>query len=115
AQWLIDRCLQRAHSAAKGAGMCIGLIADLAVGAEPGGSQGWSRQSELLPSLSVGAPPDIINRAGQNWGVAAFSPEGLQQNGYRAFIEMLRANLAHAGGLRIDHAMGLQRLWVIPQ
>jgi 4-alpha-glucanotransferase len=115
AQWLIDRCLQRAHSAAKGAGMCIGLIADLAVGAEPGGSQGWSRQSELLPSLSVGAPPDLINRAGQNWGVAAFSPEGLQQNGYRAFIEMLRANLAHAGGLRIDHAMGLQRLWVIPQ
>lgn len=115
AQWLIDRCLQRAHSAAKSAGMHIGLIADLAVGAEPGGSQGWSRQTELLPSLSVGAPPDIINRAGQNWGIAAFSPEGLQQSGYRAFIEMLRANLAHAGGLRIDHAMGLQRLWVIPQ
>ncbi|MGE8064733.1 4-alpha-glucanotransferase [Pseudomonas sp. NPDC089569] len=113
-QWLISRCLERAQAAARGSGMSIGLIADLAVGADGGGSQAWSRQDELLASLTVGAPPDILNRAGQGWGISAFSPEGLVRNGFRAFIEMLRANFAHAGGLRIDHVMGLQRLWVIP-
>lgn len=113
-QWLISRCLERAQAAARSSGMRIGLIADLAVGADGGGSQAWSRQDELLASLTVGAPPDILNRSGQGWGISAFSPEGLVRNGYRAFIEMLRANFAHAGGLRIDHVMGLQRLWVIP-
>ncbi|RON22043.1 4-alpha-glucanotransferase [Pseudomonas lini] len=113
-QWLIARSLERAQAAARGAGMGIGLIADLAVGADGGGSQAWSRQDELLASLTVGAPPDILNRSGQGWGISAFSPEGLVRNGFRAFIEMLRANFAHAGGLRIDHVMGLQRLWVIP-
>ena len=114
AQWLIARCLERAQQAARGSGMGVGLIADLAVGADGGGSQAWSRQDELLSGLTVGAPPDILNRAGQGWGISAFSPEGLKRNGFRAFIEMLRANFAHAGGLRIDHVMGLQRLWVIP-
>ncbi|AOE60430.1 4-alpha-glucanotransferase [Pseudomonas corrugata] len=113
-QWLIARCLERAQSAARSSGMGIGLIADLAVGADGAGSQAWSRQDELLASLTVGAPPDILNRSGQGWGISAFSPEGLVRNGFRAFIEMLRANFAHAGGLRIDHVMGLQRLWVIP-
>ncbi len=113
-QWLIERCLQRAQDAARSNGMAIGLIADLAVGADGAGSQAWSRQDELLAGLNVGAPPDILNRLGQNWGICAFSPEGLRRNGYRAFIEMLRANFAHAGGLRIDHVMGLQRLWLIP-
>ncbi|WP_312773006.1 4-alpha-glucanotransferase [Pseudomonas rhodesiae] len=114
AQWLIARCLERAQQAARGSGMGVGLIADLAVGADGGGSQAWSRQDELLADLTVGAPPDILNRAGQGWGISAFSPEGLKRHGFRAFIEMLRANFAHAGGLRIDHVMGLQRLWVIP-
>lgn len=113
-QWLIARGLERAQAAARGAGMGIGLISDLAVGADGGGSQAWSRQEEVLAALSVGAPPDILNRSGQNWGIAAFSPWGLRANGYRAFIEMLRANLAHAGGMRIDHVMGLMRLWVMP-
>jgi 4-alpha-glucanotransferase len=113
-QWLITRCLERAQAAARSSGMNIGLITDLAVGADGAGSQAWSRQDELLASLTVGAPPDILNRNGQGWGISAFSPEGLMRNGFRAFIEMLRANFAHAGGLRIDHVMGLQRLWVIP-
>jgi len=113
-QWLITRCLERAQATARSSGMRIGLIADLAVGADGAGSQAWSRQDELLASLTVGAPPDILNRSGQGWGISAFSPEGLVRNGFRAFIEMLRANFAHAGGLRIDHVMGLQRLWVIP-
>jgi len=114
-QWLISRCLARTQQAARSAGMRIGLINDLAVGADVGGSQAWSRQAELLSTLRIGAPPDILNRSGQNWGLSAFSPRGLHRHGYRAFIEMLRANLAHAGGLRIDHVMGLERLWVIPQ
>ena len=114
AQWLIARSLERAQVAARSSGMRVGLIADLAVGADGGGSQAWSRQDELLSALSVGAPPDILNRSGQSWGISAFSPDGLKRNGFRAFIEMLQANLAHAGGLRIDHVLGLQRLWVVP-
>ncbi len=113
-QWLIARGLERAQTAAQSAGMKIGLISDLAVGADGGGSQAWSRQDEVLAALSVGAPPDIINRQGQSWGISAFSPWGLKAHGYRAFIEMVRANLAHAGGMRIDHVMGLMRLWVMP-
>lgn len=114
-QWMIERSLQRAQNTARSNGMAVGLIADLAIGADGAGSQAWSRQDQLLAGLNVGAPPDALNRAGQNWGICAFSPEGLRRNGYRAFIEMLRANFAHAGGLRIDHVMGLQRLWLIPQ
>ncbi|WP_404436030.1 4-alpha-glucanotransferase [Stutzerimonas chloritidismutans] len=114
-QWLIARGLERAQIAAHSAGMKIGLISDLAVGADGGGSQAWSRQDEVLAALSVGAPPDIINRQGQSWGISAFSPWGLKAHGYRAFIEMVRANLAHAGGMRIDHVMGLMRLWVMPE
>ena len=108
------RGLERAQVAARSAGMRIGLVSDLAVGADGGGSQAWSRQGELLASLSVGAPPDVMNRDGQNWGISAFSPWGLRQHGFRAYIEMLRANLAHAGGMRIDHVLGLKRLWVVP-
>jgi 4-alpha-glucanotransferase len=114
AQWLITRGLERAQTAARSSGMSVGLIGDLAVGADGAGSQAWSRQDELLSALTVGAPPDILNRSGQSWGISAFSPTGLKRNGFRAFIEMLRANFAHAGGLRIDHVMGLQRLWVVP-
>ncbi len=113
-QWMMARGLERAQVAARSGGMRVGLIADLAVGADGAGSQAWSRQDELLSALTVGAPPDILNRSGQSWGISAFSPEGLKRNGFRAFIEMLRANFAHAGGLRIDHIMGLQRLWVVP-
>ncbi len=113
-QWLMARGLERAQVAARSAGMRIGLVSDLAVGADGGGSQAWSRQGELLASLSVGAPPDVMNRDGQNWGISAFSPWGLRQHGFRAYIEMLRANLAHAGGMRIDHVLGLKRLWVVP-
>ncbi|WP_341519968.1 4-alpha-glucanotransferase [Pseudomonas sp. G.S.17] len=114
AQWLMARGLERAQIAARSSGMRVGLVADLAVGADGAGSQAWSRQDELLSELTVGAPPDILNRSGQSWGISAFSPVGLKRNGFRAFIEMLRANFAHAGGLRIDHIMGLQRLWVVP-
>jgi 4-alpha-glucanotransferase len=113
-QFLADRGWAAAQRAAKDSGMSVGLISDLAVGTDGGGSHCWSRQDETLIGLSVGAPPDLLNTLGQNWGITAFSPRGLKLNGFGAFIEMLRAALRHAGGVRIDHVMGLQRLWVVP-
>jgi 4-alpha-glucanotransferase len=113
-QFLADRALALAQAEAKAAGMAIGLVSDLAVGTDSGGSHCWSRQAETLLGVTVGAPPDLLQRHGQNWGLAAFSPRGLRENGFGAYIEMLRSAFAHAGGMRIDHAMGLNRLWVIP-
>ena len=113
-QWLARTSLARAQHQARGAGMRLGLIADLAVGTDPRGSHAWSRQADILAGLSIGAPPDIFNPAGQQWGLSAFSPRALRDSGYAAFIEMLRAVLADTGGLRVDHILGLARLWVIP-
>ncbi len=113
-QYRADRDLAAVQRAGREAGMAIGLIADLAVGADAGGSHAWSRQDEMLPGLTIGAPPDLFNPRGQDWGVATFSPRALAGHGYGAFIELLRATLRHAGGMRIDHAMGLERLWVVP-
>ncbi len=113
-QFRADRSLAAAQAAARAAGMPIGLIADLAVGADSGGSHCWSRQAETLIGLSIGAPPDLLSTHGQNWGLAAFSPRGLARSGFAAFQEMLRSAMRHAGGVRIDHALGLARLWVVP-
>jgi 4-alpha-glucanotransferase len=113
-QWLASRSLSSAQDAARDR-MAIGLIADMAVGMDPQGSHAWSAPSEILKGLHVGAPPDIYNTAGQDWGLTALSPAGLRATGYTAFIETLRAGMRHAGGIRIDHAMGLQRIWVIPE
>jgi len=114
-QYRADQGMHEAQKAARDAGMKIGIIADLAVGTDHAGSQSWSRQDEVLRGLEIGAPPDAVNREGQSWGITAFSPRGLRNSGFAAFIEMLRHALRHAGGVRIDHVMGLARLWVIPQ
>jgi 4-alpha-glucanotransferase len=113
-QWQANLSMAAAQQAARDAGMPIGLVADLAVGADSGGSHCWSRQAETLLGLSVGAPPDLLSPQGQNWGLAAFSPRGLLLNGFGAYLEMLRSTMRHAGGVRIDHALGLARLWVVP-
>ena len=113
-QWQAARGLARAQQAARDAGMPVGLIADLAVGADNAGSQAWSRQAELINGLSVGAPPDIMNPRGQSWGIGAFSPHAMKAKGFGAYIEMLRATFAYAGGARIDHVLGLSRLWLVP-
>lgn len=115
AQWLAEQSMASAQRAARAAGMGIGLVADLAVGMHDGGSHAWSRPAELLSGLSIGAPPDPLGPLGQNWGITGFSPAGLRQSGYEGFIATLRANLRHAGGIRIDHALGLGRLWIVPQ
>jgi len=113
-QWVASRSLRQAQSSARAAGMSIGLISDLAVGTDGGGSQAWSRQDEMLIGLSVGAPPDLMNAIGQTWGLAAFSPRALVRTGFSVFREMLAATMGPAGGVRIDHVMGLMRLWMVP-
>ena len=113
-QFKAEQSMEAAQQAARDAGMPVGLIADLAVGADSGGSHCWSRQEETLLGMGIGAPPDLLSTNGQNWGLAAFSPRGLRDHGYRAFLEMLRHAMRHAGGIRIDHALGLARLWVVP-
>ncbi len=114
-QYRADRELQQAQRAALDAGMAIGLVSDLAVGADAGGSHCWTHQSESLRGLTIGAPPDLLQVHGQNWGICAFSARGLRRHGFRAFIEMLRGAMQHAGGVRIDHGMGIARLWIIPE
>lgn len=113
-QWIADRSLAAAQSAVKDAGMRIGLVSDLAVGMSADGSHAWSNRHDVLSGLQIGAPPDLYNRNGQNWGLTTFSPWALRTGGFAPFIATLRAALRHAGGMRIDHAMGLLRLWVIP-
>ncbi|QAU34499.1 4-alpha-glucanotransferase [Janthinobacterium sp. 17J80-10] len=113
-QWQAARGLGLAQQAARAAGMPIGLITDLAVGADNDGSQAWSRQGEIINGLSVGAPPDVLNTRGQSWGLGAFSPLAMKAKGFGAYIEMLRATFAYAGGARIDHALGLGRMWLVP-
>ncbi|WP_346796136.1 4-alpha-glucanotransferase [Halomonas sp. Bachu 37] len=113
-QWIVADGLSRAQQATRDSGMAVGLIADLAVGADAAGSQTWSRQTEMLEGVSIGAPPDLLNGQGQDWGLAAFSPYGLVRSGFRSFIDMLRSAFAQAGGVRIDHVLGLMRLWLVP-
>ncbi len=113
-QWLADASLADAQRVARQAGMAVGLIADLAVGTDGGGSHAWSRQAEVISGFSVGAPPDVFSPLGQDWGLTAFSPLQMRAGGFSAFQELLRASMRHAGGIRLDHAMGLQRLWVVP-
>ncbi|MGA8276788.1 MAG: 4-alpha-glucanotransferase [Rhodanobacteraceae bacterium] len=114
-QWLAARGLQRAQRTARDSGMAIGLVADLAVGSDPGGSDAWTLGDEMLADLTIGAPPDSFNARGQNWGLSAFSPLGLRRHGFRGFIDTLRAAMRFTGGVRIDHVMNLMRLWVVPR
>jgi 4-alpha-glucanotransferase len=114
-QWLARESLAAAQQTAKAAGMAIGLIADLAVGVHPGGSDSWALPNAMLKRLTIGAPPDPLGPHGQNWSITGFSPAGLRESGYQPWIAMLRSALRSAGGLRIDHAFGMARLWVIPE
>jgi 4-alpha-glucanotransferase len=114
-QWLADRSFAAAHQKVTDAGMRIGLITDLAVGMNSSGSTAWSEQKDVLVGLQIGAPPDLYNGRGQNWGLTTFSPRALRSGGFAPFVATLRACMRHAGGARIDHAMGLMRLWVVPR
>ncbi len=113
-QWVADEQLGAAAAAAKARGMAIGLYRDLAVGADSAGAETWTNQAAVLSGVQVGAPRDIFNPAGQDWGLPPFHPRALRAEAYRSFIELVRANMRHAGGLRIDHVMGLLHLFCIP-
>jgi 4-alpha-glucanotransferase len=110
-QWEADRQLGRAVATAS---LPIGLYRDLAIGADPYGADTWSAPESYITGASVGAPPDLLNRQGQNWGLTAYSPVALKAQAYAPLIAALRANMRHAGALRIDHVMGLKQLYLIP-
>jgi 4-alpha-glucanotransferase len=106
-QWLLDAQMARA-------GSTIPLLTDLAVGVDPGGADAWMWQDVLAPGVTVGSPPDAFNHRGQDWGFNPFVPWKLRATGYRPVVETLRAAMRHAGGVRVDHVMGLFRLYWIP-
>ncbi len=113
-QWLCDEQLEAAQRRALDAGMNLGIVHDLAVGVHPAGADAWSLQEVLAAGISVGAPPDMFNQQGQNWSQPPWHPERLAESGYAAYRDMLRTILRHAGGIRVDHILGLFRLWWIP-
>ena len=113
-QWLAADQAAAAQRAAREAGMEIGVIADLAVGAHPGGADAWARQDVIVTGVSVGAPPDEFNQRGQDWTLPPWHPGRLAAQAGRPLAELVAATTRHAGGLRIDHVMGLARLWWIP-
>jgi 4-alpha-glucanotransferase len=113
-QWQADEQLAAAQDAAKAAGMAYGIIHDLAIGTHPGGADAWANQRLLAPGFSVGAPPDGFNQLGQNWSQPPWNPRALEAAGYQPMADLFTAALRHAGGLRVDHVMGLMRLWWVP-
>ncbi|MDB5409537.1 MAG: 4-alpha-glucanotransferase [Rhodospirillales bacterium] len=113
-QFEADRQLAAAAQRGKAAGLSIGLYRDLAVGVDPHGAEAWAAQDILVPGATLGAPPDLLNQKGQDWGLAPTSPLALRRHAYMPFIACLRANMRHAGALRIDHVMALQHLYWVP-
>ncbi|MBF4562574.1 4-alpha-glucanotransferase [Microbacterium sp. VKM Ac-2870] len=113
-QWIADQQVADAQAAAKAAGMAIGIMHDLAVGVHPKGSDAWSLREMYATGMAVGAPPDMYNQQGQTWNQPPWLPRALAEAGYAPLRDMIRTLLRHAGALRIDHVIGLFRLWWIP-
>ncbi|MFD7686253.1 4-alpha-glucanotransferase [Streptomyces sp. NPDC059781] len=113
--WLTDTQLAAAQRAAREAGMPVGIVHDLAVGVHPGGADAWAQQEYFAAGMSVGAPPDAFNARGQDWGLPPWRPDRLAAFGYAPFRALLRGLFRYAGALRIDHVMGLFRLWWVPE
>ena len=114
-QWQLDDQLAGAQSQAVRTGMALGIMHDLAVGVHPTGADAWALQDLLALGVSAGAPPDEYNQLGQDWSQPPWRPDLLEEVGYQPFRALIEAILRHAGGVRIDHIIGLFRLWWIPQ
>jgi 4-alpha-glucanotransferase len=114
-QWVADEQLAAAQQAARDGGMRIGIMHDLAVGVHPEGADAWAMSDVLAQGVSVGAPPDMYNQQGQDWSQPPWRPDALAKVAYAPYRDMLRTVLRHAGAVRIDHIIGLFRLWWIPQ
>jgi 4-alpha-glucanotransferase len=113
-QWTADRQLRAARDLAVSLGMNVGLYLDVAVGVQSDGFDAWNEPSAISRHLGVGAPPDPLNTAGQNWGLAGFNAAGLEMQSFEPFREMLRASMRYAGAIRLDHVLGLKRLYLVP-
>ena len=114
-QWLLDEQLAAAQQAGLRAGMSLGVMHDLAVGVHPFGADAWSLQDSYATGITVGAPPDPYNQNGQDWSQPPWRPDRLAESAYAPFRAMVATILRHAGGIRVDHVIGLFRLWWIPQ
>lgn len=113
-QWTADGQLRACKELTARLGMKVGLYLDVAVGVQCDGFDAWNEQSAISRHLSVGAPPDALNTAGQNWGLAGFNAAGLELQSFEPYREMLRASMRHAGAIRLDHVLGLKRLYLVP-
>jgi len=114
-QWQLDEQLASAQQAGLRAGMALGVMHDLAVGVSPHGADAWGLQDTYAAGITVGAPPDPYNQNGQDWSQPPWRPDQLAATAYAPFREMVSTILRHAGGIRVDHVIGLFRLWWIPQ
>ena len=114
-QWQLDDQLATAQSTALRAGMELGIMHDLAVGVDPNGADAWAMQDVLALGVTAGAPPDEFNQLGQDWSQPPWRPDQLVSQGYEPFRAMVNAILRHASGIRVDHIIGLFRLWWIPK
>jgi 4-alpha-glucanotransferase len=113
-QWIADQQLSRCRDRAAQHRLPVGLYLDIAVGVRPDGFDAWNDQDTLLRTVEVGAPPDILNTAGQKWGLAGVNPIALEQHAFEPFRRVLRESMRYAGAIRLDHVLGLQRLYLIP-
>jgi 4-alpha-glucanotransferase len=95
--------------------MKVGLYLDVAVGVQSDGFDAWNEQGAISRHLAVGAPPDVLNTVGQDWGLAGFNAGGLEAHSFVPFAEMLSASMRHAGAIRLDHVLGLKRLYLVPR
>lgn len=114
-QWRADRQLRACRDRAIELGLPIGLYIDLAVGVRPDGADAWIEQADYLPNVSIGAPPDLLNVNGQDWGLTAYQPQALERHAFEPFRRMLAASMRYAGALRLDHVLWLNRLYLIPR
>jgi 4-alpha-glucanotransferase len=113
-QWCADAQLASCRDLGERRGMKVGLYLDVAVGVQSDGFDAWKEQIAISRHLAVGAPPDSLNTAGQNWGLAGFNAAGLEIESFEPYREMLRASMRHAGAIRLDHVLGLKRLYLVP-
>jgi len=114
-QWTADQQLHEAKALAGRLGLKVGLYLDVAVGVQSDGFDAWNEQGAISRHLAVGAPPDVLNTVGQDWGLAGFNAGGLEAQSFVPFAAMLGASMRHAGAIRLDHVLGLKRLYLVPR
>ena len=113
-QWVLDEQLAAVQTGSRRAGMTLGIMHDLAVGVSRTGADAWALQDIYAHGMTVGAPPDPYNQNGQNWNQPPWRPDRLAESAYEPFRQMVSTILRHAGGIRVDHVIGMFRLWWIP-